>query len=84
MKREEIKSFVTEFIAGTENCNLDPLNIKESALLKDDLGLDSLDFIELVMKIEKEYNIGLPDEEASGRENDTVRDFVDYVQSKIE
>ncbi|MDO4477788.1 MAG: acyl carrier protein [Lachnospiraceae bacterium] len=47
----------------SEVLNLDPDIITEDSNLKDDLGLDSLDLYELVVSIEEEYDIQLPEEE---------------------
>lgn len=40
-----------------------PEHINENSSLQDDLGLDSLDTIDIVMDIESELGIGIPDEE---------------------
>ena len=45
----------------------------------DDLGADSLDTVELVMNIEEEFEIEIPDEEAE--EIATVKNAVDYITS---
>ncbi len=46
----------------------------------DDLGADSLDIVELVMTMEEEFDIDIPDEEAEKIK--TVGDVVNYVNSK--
>ncbi|MBI4208305.1 MAG: acyl carrier protein [Deltaproteobacteria bacterium] len=43
----------------------------------DDLGADSLDIVELVMAMEEEFGIEIPDEEAEKIQ--TVKDVVDYI-----
>ncbi|MFH1278878.1 MAG: acyl carrier protein [Candidatus Eisenbacteria bacterium] len=43
----------------------------------DDLGADSLDTVELVMALEEEFNIEIPDEEAE--KITTVKDAIDYL-----
>ena len=54
--------------------------VKEEDSLKDDLGLDDLDIIELVMTLEEEFNIEIDD---SVTENfTTVQSIIDYLQSK--
>jgi acyl carrier protein len=57
-------------------------NIIPEAQLEDDLGADSLDFIDLVMAIEEEFNIEIPDEEAG--KLTTVKDIILYVTAKVE
>ena len=51
-----------EIIAEQLNCETD--TIKEETAFKEDLGADSLDLFELVMALEDEYGIEIPDEEA--------------------
>lgn len=43
----------------------------------DDLGADSLDIVEMVMAMEEEFNIEIPDEDAERIQ--TVKDVVDYI-----
>jgi acyl carrier protein len=57
-----------------------PDEIVPSASFIDDLGADSLDIVELVMLIEKEFDIEIPDEAAEGIT--TVGDAVTYIQEK--
>ncbi|MDP2182310.1 MAG: acyl carrier protein, partial [Actinomycetota bacterium] len=45
----------------------------------DDLGADSLDIVELVMALEEEFEVKIPDEEAEGIK--TVGDAVSYIQA---
>lgn len=46
----------------------------------DDLGLDSLDFLEIIMNIEDEYDIEIDDDEANGLK--TVSDVIELLKSK--
>ncbi len=48
----------------------------------DDLGADSLDIVELVMAMEEEFDIEIPDDDAEKIQ--TIQDVVRYVQDKIE
>ena len=57
-------------------------NIIPEARLEDDLNADSLDFIDLIMAIEEEFGIEIPDEEAS--KLTTVKDIILYVTAKVE
>ncbi len=54
--------------------------IKPEASFIDDLGADSLDIVELVMAMEEEFDIEIPDEEAEKLK--TVQDVYTYVNSK--
>ena len=51
--------------------------IKPTASFIDDLGADSLDIVELVMAMEEEFEVEIPDEEAENIK--TVQDAVNYV-----
>jgi len=55
-------------------------DVKLTASLSDDLGADSLDAVELIMAIEEEFDIEIPDEIAS--EMKTVKDIVSYLEKK--
>jgi len=48
----------------------------------DDLGADSLDIVELVMAMEEEFDIEIPDEDAEKIQ--TIEDVITYVKAKIE
>jgi acyl carrier protein len=65
----------------SEHLDTDPETIKSSSSIMDDLGADSLDLIELVMAVEWEYGIEIPDEDADGIE--TVGDFLTYLRKKF-
>lgn len=63
------------------------LGVEEGALvpeahLLDDLGADSLDVVELVMALEEEFGIEVPDEDVENIR--TIRDVVQYVQERAE
>jgi len=47
-----------------ENLGIDQNTIKDESNFVDDLGADSLNIVELVMKIEEEYDIEIPDEDS--------------------
>ncbi|MBU5482750.1 acyl carrier protein [Clostridium sp. MSJ-11] len=48
----------------------------------DDLGADSLDVVELIMALETEFDLEIPDEEAE--KISTVGDVVDYIKANVE
>jgi acyl carrier protein len=71
---ERIKTVVCEQL------NVSSEQVTPNALFTDDLGADSLDIVELIMALEEEYNIEIPDEDAEKLK--TVQDVITYVESK--
>ncbi len=65
-----------------EQLNIDDIEITEETSFKDDLGVDSLDLLELVMAFEEEYNIELDPEELEGIQ--TVGDIVEFIKKYTE
>jgi len=64
----------------------DQLEIEENKInlesnLVDDLNADSLDIVELIMDVEQEYDITIPDEDLPSVV--TVKDIVSYIESQI-
>ena len=65
---------------------IDKLGVDESevtteASFTNDLGADSLDTVELIMELEKEFDIQIPDDEAEGIA--TVGDAISFVEKAI-
>jgi acyl carrier protein len=60
--REEVLQRIREHLA-TE-LEVDPARIEESTRFKEDLEADSLDLVELVVELEDNYGVRIPDEEA--------------------
>jgi len=65
-----------------ERLGVDGASLVPEANLLDDLGADSLDVVELVMALEEEFGIEVPDEDVEGIR--TIGDIVQYVGSRIE
>ena len=78
MANEETIQRVRNLIA--ESLGVNPAEVVPSASFIDDLGADSLDIVELVMAIEKEFSIEIPDEDAE--KISTVQDAIDYIHNK--
>lgn len=76
MEREEILDKVREVIVDQLNADAD--DVTEDASFIDDLGADSLDIVELVMALEEEFGISIPDEEAENIKS--VGDAVAYIE----
>jgi acyl carrier protein len=75
MERDEIMEKVKAVVV--DQCNVDDGLITEEASFIDDLGLDSLDIVELVMALEEEFGISIPDEEAESIK--TVGDAISFI-----
>ncbi len=73
---QRVSSIVGEQL-GVEQADLVP----EASLL-DDLGADSLAVVELVMALEEEFGIEVPDDDVENIR--TIQDIVQYVESKAE
>ncbi|MBR6405817.1 MAG: acyl carrier protein [Lachnospiraceae bacterium] len=65
-----------------EQLRLDPDKITPNAEIIADLGADSLDVLQLLMTIEDEYGVKIPDEELENFH--TVGDIVEYVEANFE
>lgn len=63
-----------------EQLGVDPDKVKAEASFIDDLGADSLDIVELVMAMEEEFDIEIPDEDAEKLK--TVQDVASYLEKK--
>jgi acyl carrier protein len=70
-----VEQRVREIVA--EQLERDVNEVTITASLIDDLGADSLDVVELVMKMEEEFGIEIPDEEAEKIK--TVNDVIQYI-----
>lgn len=62
-----------------EQLSVDEAQVKAEAHFMDDLGADSLDLVELVMSLEKEFDCEIPDEDAE--KITTVQSAIDYVKA---
>ena len=60
-----------------EQLSVDRDKVVPEASFVDDLGADSLDLVELIMAMEEEFDVGIPDEEAE--KITTVQHAIDYV-----
>ena len=74
----EIFDKVKEIIV--KELKIDADKVKPEASLKDDLGADSIDAVEVIMSLEDEFNISISDDAAQNIK--TVQDLVDYISNK--
>ncbi|MGD0486850.1 MAG: acyl carrier protein [Syntrophorhabdales bacterium] len=72
---EKVKKMIVEQLGVNES------EVVPEAKFIDDLGADSLDIVELVMALEDEYSIEIPDEDAEKIE--TVGDAIRYIEEHI-
>ena len=75
---KEINQTITDILV--EKLGIAPTEITPEANFMKDLGIDSLDYAELVMELEQAFNITIPDSEAEKIK--TVGQAVAYVQEK--
>ena len=79
MKMEEVQAKLKEIVIDRLNAEED--QIKPEASFVEDLGADSLDIVELIMGIEEEFDIEIPDEDAE--KLTTVGEAMNYVKAKL-
>ena len=79
MTRQEIEEKVRNFLI--EDLEIDEEKIADDALLKDDMGIDSLDFVDIVVIVEKTFGFKIKPEEMAGVK--TLSQFCDYIENKV-
>jgi acyl carrier protein len=70
----KVKKIISEQLGVPES------DVKPEASFVNDLGADSLDTVELVMALEEEFSVEIPDEDAE--KIATVQNAVDYIKAK--
>jgi acyl carrier protein len=70
---ERVKSIIVEQLGVSME------EVTPEASFIDDLGADSLDIVELIMALEEEYDLEIPDEDAEKIQ--TVKDVINYITS---
>ena len=73
---DEIKEILVDQL------DVNPEDIEMTSSLSDDLGADSLDAIDIVMTIEDQYSIEVPDEIIKNMK--TVEDIISYVENNLD
>lgn len=79
--REEIESGVREVIARCMQLETD--EVKNDDLMKEDIGCDSIDCVEIVIELEKEFGISIPDNEVDAAAGWKVSELCDYVEERL-
>ena len=72
---EKVKAIIVDQLGVNQS------DVTPDAHFVDDLGADSLDTVELVMKLEEDFDMEIPDEDAE--KISTVKHAVDYVQLHV-
>ena len=80
MTREEIIEIVNTFLV--EEIEIEKDAIKDDARLIEDLGIDSLDFVDIVVIVEQHFDFKIKPEEM--KEVRTLSQFYDYIESKLQ
>jgi len=79
MDRAEIERITNDFLV--EEIEIDPEVLTSDASLKDDLGIDSLDFVDIVVIVERNFNFKIKAEEMANIV--TLGSFYDYIEQKV-
>lgn len=79
MNHEVIKEKVRTFLI--EDLEIEECAITDSALLKEDLKIDSLDFVDIVVIVERDFGFKLFPEDLKGVR--TVEDFCNFIDKKV-
>lgn len=79
MERKEIEEKVKAFLI--DELEVEEEKIAPEALLKEDIGIDSLDFVDIVVIVERTFGFKIKPEEMAGVK--TFSDFCDYIETKV-
>lgn len=79
MELQEIKDRVKDFLI--EDLEVEEEKIYDDAHLKADVGIDSLDFVDIVVIVEKNFGFKIKPEEMANVV--TLSDFYNYISSKV-
>jgi acyl carrier protein len=79
MSREEIEEKVKAFLI--DDLEIDEENIFPEAKLKEDMGIDSLDYVDIVVIVEKNFGFKIKPQEMTAVK--TLSQFYDYIESKL-
>lgn len=79
MERKEIENKVRDFLI--DDLEVDEERIVPEARLKEDVGIDSLDFVDIVVIVEKNFGFKIKPEEMAGVV--TLNDFYNYIDNKV-
>lgn len=78
MTKTEIEEKVREFLI--EELEIDEAKVTMDARLKEDMGIDSLDFVDIIVIVEKNFGFKIKPEEMASVV--TMKDFCNYIESR--
>lgn len=82
MERKEIEEKVKAFLI--DELEVEEEKIAPEALLKEDIGIDSLDFVDIVVIVERTFGFKIKPEEMAGVKTlSDFCDFCDYIETKV-
>ncbi|MBQ8949429.1 MAG: acyl carrier protein [Prevotella sp.] len=79
MTRQVIEEKVRTFLI--DDFEIDEDKVFDDARLKEDMGIDSLDFVDIVVIVDKTFGFKIKPEEMAGVT--TLRQFCDYIEKKV-
>ncbi|MBQ7443954.1 MAG: acyl carrier protein [Bacteroidaceae bacterium] len=79
MTRQQIEEKVRNFLI--EDLEIEPEKIAPDARLKADLDIDSLDFVDIVVIVERDFGFKIKPETMAGIT--TLAEFCDYIETKV-
>ncbi len=79
MTRTEIEEKVKAFLI--DDLEIEEENIFPEAKLKEDMGIDSLDYVDIVVIVEKNFGFKIKPQEMTNVK--TLTEFYDYIESKV-
>ena len=80
MTREEVIKITNDFLV--DEIEVDAEKINDNARLREDLGIDSLDFVDIVVIVESHFGFKIKPEEM--KDVQTLSKFYDYIASKVQ
>lgn len=79
MERKQIEEKVRQFLL--DDLEIDEDKIYADARLKEDMGIDSLDYVDIVVIVERNFGFKIKAEEMASVK--TMAQFCDYIESKV-
>lgn len=80
MTREEVRKITNEFLV--DEIEIDAEKINDNARLREDLGIDSLDFVDIVVIVESHFGFKIKPEDM--KDVHTLSQFYDFIVNKIQ
>ena len=79
--QEEIYTKVSDTLV--EALNVEPEDIKPTSTLQGDLGAESIDFLDIVFRLEREFGIKIPDSDLNPRKFESLTRIQSYLESRM-